>query len=129
MTPLDDRSANARAVHFSHESFATYAHRQLANYPLSPVGVCQNPCCSRRFAASRDWQLYCSDACRKLDRAEMRRVGEMAAPALLAWRMGKYATTDDDLRALGAAGRRFVGNLQSAWYADRRRRMIAGVRV
>ena len=52
----------------------------------------------------------------------MRRIGHKAAPALLAWRMGKYATIDPDLRALGRTGRNYISELQRAWLADRKAR-------
>ena len=53
----------------------------------------------------------------------MRRIGHKAAPALLAWRMGKYERHDPALRALSRAGRNYVSRLQSAWLADRIARM------
>lgn len=49
----------------------------------------------------------------------MRRIGQKAAPALLAWRMGKYEKQDAGLRALSRAGRNYVTRLQSEWYRDR----------
>lgn len=52
----------------------------------------------------------------------MRRIGHKAAPALLAWRAGKYEKTDQDLRALSRAGRNYVSRLSSEWWFDRMRR-------
>ena len=49
----------------------------------------------------------------------MRRIGQKAAPALLAWRMGKYEKEDAALRDLSRAGRNYVTRLQSEWYRDR----------
>lgn len=49
----------------------------------------------------------------------MRRIGQKAAPALLAWRMGKYEKQDAGLRALSRAGRNYITRLQSKWFRDR----------
>jgi hypothetical protein len=116
--------ANAPAAHFDLEAFRSVAHRELGACPIVPAGVCMNPMCSKHFAPSRPWQTYCCDACRKLDEAEMRRVGQRAAPALLAWRLGKYEASDEALRDLSRAGRRYIGALQSEWLASRRARSI-----
>ncbi|MBB5515785.1 hypothetical protein FHS89_001805 [Rubricella aquisinus] len=115
LTQLD----NALAVHFRPEPFSKIAHRELEAYPLSTPGICFNPSCSCSFDMSRNWSLYCSDACRKVGDAEMRRIGHKAAPALLAWRMGKYEKEDEALRALSRAGRNYVARLQGEWYRDR----------
>lgn len=114
--------ANAPAAHFDIEPFHVTAHAELADFPLVAPGVCLNPMCSRHFAPTRSWQRYCCDTCRKRDETEMRRVGQKAAPALLAWRMGKYEQQDDALRALSRAGRNYISRLQSEWYCDRIRR-------
>ena len=107
---------------FDVEPFAVAAAPQLAAFPLHQAGVCANPFCSKHFAPTRPWQAYCSAACRKQDEQEMRWVGQKAAPALLAHRMGKYETDNEALRALGRAGRNYVSRLQSEWFASRRMR-------
>ncbi|EEE38828.1 hypothetical protein RKLH11_2673 [Rhodobacteraceae bacterium KLH11] len=119
MTLRPPRFENAPAAHFDFEPFRVAAHGELESFPLVEPGVCLNPVCSRRFVQTRSWQLYCCDACRRMDEAEMRRVGQKAAPALLAWRMGKYEKEDDDLRALSRAGRNYASRLMSEWYSDR----------
>ncbi|SMP32054.1 hypothetical protein [Shimia sagamensis] len=126
MTMLAPISANAPAVHFDPEPFHVAASRELAAYPLVAPGVCFNPMCSRDFAPKRPWQLYCCEVCRKVGEVEMRKVGHKAAPALLAWRMGKYERDDTALRDLSKAGRNYVSNLQSAWWNDRRARAERG---
>lgn len=115
--------ANAPAVHFEIEPFADVAFAELAAFPLVAPGVCMNPLCSKHFAPSRKWQRYCSKACRSMDELDMRRVGHKAAPALLAWRAGKYEKEDQDLRALSRAGRNYVSRLTSEWWNDRLRRV------
>jgi hypothetical protein len=118
----DARPADALAVHFEIEPFADVAHRELAACPMVEPGVCMNPLCSQHFAQTRRWQRYCSPACRKMDELDIRRIGHKAAPALLAWRAGKYEKTDDNLRALSRVGRNYVSRLSSEWWNDRLRR-------
>ncbi len=120
--------ANAPAGHFDLEAFRSVAHREIEACPLVPVGVCMTPSCSRHFVPRRAWQTYCSDGCRRVDEAEMRRIGQRAAPALLAWRLGKYETRDPALRDLSRAGRRYIGALQTEWLASRRLRSIEAAR-
>jgi len=122
MTCPERKDGNALSVHFDVEPFYMAAAQALAAHPLVPEGQCLNPGCSRTFVRSRDWQLYCSPDCRKSGDIEMRRVGLKAAPALLAWRMGKYSTTDPALRELGRTGRNYISELQRAWLADRQAR-------
>lgn len=116
------KTANAPAARFEIEPFAEVAFAELAASPLVAPGICMNPLCSQHFAPSRSWQRYYSTACRKMDELDMRRIGQKAAPALLAWRAGKYEKTDDDLRALSRAGRNYVSRLSSDWWNDRLRR-------
>ncbi|WP_217701742.1 hypothetical protein [Pseudooceanicola sp. HF7] len=52
----------------------------------------------------------------------MRRIGQRAAPALLAWRLGKYETSDAPLRDLSRAGRNYIGHLQTEWLRSRQLR-------
>lgn len=108
------------------EPFAEYAWRELLACPMGEPGHCAHPDCQRPFAAARDWQRYCSASCRAADERETRRIGHKAAPALLAWRMGKYTETGAPdaaaRRALSAAARRYLGRLQSDWLRDREAR-------
>lgn len=119
MTLVSCNTANAQAARFEMEPFSVVAFQELAAFPMVEHGVCMNPLCSKQFNTSRSWQHYCSAACRKLDEMEMRRIGQKAAPALLAWRMGKYEKTDADLRALSRAGRNYISQLSSEWFKDR----------
>ncbi|MBN8291043.1 hypothetical protein JI664_03605 [Rhodobacter sp. NTK016B] len=144
MTTRADQVGNAPAAHsaagqgegFDFESFVDFAFAELAACPLSEPGRCANPDCARPFNAAREWQLYCSRACREADERERRRVGQKAAPALLAHRLGKYidkrsAEQDAEARArrdLSAAARRYIGQLQSAWLHDRKARAMASRR-
>lgn len=117
--------ANAQAARFEIEPFADVAFQELANFPLSPHGVCMNPLCACVFDPSREWQRYCSTACRKLDEMDMRRIGQKVAPALLAWRVGKYEKENEDLRALSRAGRNYVSRTASEWFVTRQRNAAA----
>jgi len=119
MTPCALRPANAQAVHFEIEPFRDVAHAELAACPLVAPGTCQNPLCSQPFAPRLSWQRYCSESCRRSDEAEMRRIGQKVAPALLAWRKGKDERRDERLRALSRAGRNYFSRLTTAWYLDR----------
>jgi len=122
MTLPSLKTTNAPAARLEFEPFAEVAFVELAASPLVEPGICMNPLCSQHFAPSRSWQRYCSTACRKMDELDMRRIGQKAAPALLAWRAGKYEKTDDNLRALSRAGRNYVSRLSSDWWSDRLRR-------
>lgn len=124
---LTSSQEHALAVHFDCEPFASVAFQELAAHPLVAPGVCMNPICSRCFVPARAWQRYCSATCRKVDEVEMRRVGHKVAPALLAWRAGKYEKIEDDLRAVSRAGRNYVSRLSSDWWADRLRRARVAV--
>lgn len=122
MTLLACKVANAPVVHFEIEPFSEVAFQELAACPLVKPGICMNPMCSQHFAPARSWQRYCSSACRRMDELDMRRIGHKAAPALLAWRAGKYEKSDPDLQALSRVGRRYVSRLSSEWWSDRLRR-------
>lgn len=119
-------SADALAVHFEPEGWAVYAAREIAAAPYHQAGQCFFPDCSKPFRAARDWQLYCSAACRDADVREARRWGHRAAQPLLVWRMFKYAT-DPAEAALARAARRYVTLLQSTWLTDRRARIAQAV--
>lgn len=112
-------------MHFDHEPFQTYAHPELQAYPLVAPGICMNPCCSRPFPQTRAWQRYCSAACRRMDEAEHRRVGQIIAPGLLAWRMGRDERRDEALRALSRAGRNFYTRVATDWFTSRQARVQA----
>jgi hypothetical protein len=138
MHTSEPRAANAVAPRLDVESFSVVAAPELAAHPLVPPGICQNPTCSRAFAPRRAWQVYCCEACKRADMQEMRWVGLKAAPALLAWRMGKNRQAHDfqgnmvrtgpELRALSRAGQNYVTRLQTAWWNDRlaRARALVG---
>ena len=116
----------AVAPRFEFESFAVFSNGLADSVRLVPPGVCLNPSCSAYFDPARAWQLYCCDACRRVDIAELRRVGLKAAPAMLAWQSGRYSK-DADLQALCRAGRNYVSNLQAVWVRDRlNRTKLAG---
>lgn len=134
MTLLTPCLINAPAARFDPEPFHVSAFQELQDFPLAPFGVCMNPSCSRRFAPSREWQRYCCAACRNRDEAEMRRIGQKVAPALLAWRMGKHDSVrtrdgvvpvSPELRALSKVGRAYVTRVQSGWFYDRVARAAA----
>lgn len=125
MTVAKPHFTNAPAARFELEPFRDYAFQALEACPLVAPGVCTNPMCSQPFAPVRPWQIYCSRLCRKSDEAELRRIGHKAAPALLAWRAGKYEKTDPSLQALSRAGRNYVSQLSSEWWRDRQTRAQA----
>lgn len=117
--------ANAVATHI--EPFHVSAFAALRAAPLVPPGICRNPCCSQAFAPAREWQEYCSDACRAMDVAEARRIGHRAAPALLAWQAGRYAAPGTPRALLSRAGRTYYSALAAEWLRDRRARaLVAG---
>lgn len=115
------RVGHAPGVHLDFEPFAVA--NGFERFPLAVPGVCFNPSCGRRFDPSRVWQVYCCAECRKSGEREFVRIGTLAAPALLAWRAGKYETRDPDLRDIASAGRRYIGNLQTRWVQSRAERM------
>lgn len=125
MTLPATRLANGVARHFDVDDFRTFAASELDACAPWQGGVCFQPECGRVFQPTRRWQIYCCTDCERRGTAELRRIGHKAALALLAWRMGKYEQTDDSLRATSRAARRYVGNLQSAWWADRQARAEA----
>lgn len=120
-------TGNARAVHFDTEPFHIVAYQELEACPLVAPGVCFNPLCSRVFAPARSWQRYCCTACRRIGDREMRVVGQRAAPAILAWQMGRYAKAGTPLAALGRVGRNYYSRLAADWLRDRKARIsVAG---
>lgn len=104
------------------EPFHVVASAELSARPLVPVGVCQNPYCSASFNPTRAHQRYCRAACRVADIRELRAVGLKAAPALLAWQMGRYAKPGH-LADLSGAGRRYFSALAAEWLRDRKWRV------
>lgn len=118
-----DHTGNALKVHgFDPEPFSIFASEQLRAAPIVPPGICANPTCSKPFAPMREWQEYCSHACRKSAEAERAVVGRYVAPALLAWRAGKYERRDQALRELSGAGRNYLSVIASLWWASRKSR-------
>jgi len=114
---------NAPSVHLEPERFQTFAAAQLeAATPWQP-GICFNPSCSAPFVLEREWQIYCCPACAKQADAEMRKWGHKAAVSLLTWRQFKYASKGSVEADLSRAARRHVTQVQSAWLADRQRRV------
>ncbi|NVK56674.1 MAG: hypothetical protein HWE26_13770 [Alteromonadaceae bacterium] len=100
------------------EPFRDYAFAELEAAPLHQAGVCFLPQCGRRFDPSVSWQMYCCKACERAGLTEFRKWGLRAAPALLAWRLGKYAS-DGPVADRTRSARRFVTAVQSAWIVDR----------
>lgn len=105
------------------EPFSVVAHAELQASPMHTPGRCFNPLCAVAFAPRVSWQVHCCTACERATTNELRRWGHKAAPALLAWRMGKNQSSDPALAALARAGRRHVGQVQSAWLEERRARL------
>lgn len=124
--PGHTRLADAVALHPVPEPFAVYAAQQIAAVPLAGDGRCFFPDCSRAFDARRGWQVYCCGACRTADVREARVWGHRAAQALLIWRMFKYASDPAELE-LAQVARRYVTQVQSAWWASRRARVALAV--
>ncbi|MEC8194979.1 MAG: hypothetical protein VX228_01365 [Pseudomonadota bacterium] len=114
MTKPAPPTANARGLHLDLEAFSEVAFRELRDHPLHTPGICALPYCSKPFAPSREWQIYCSSACRDRDRRDLRAFGEKIAPAQLAYRVGKYEAEDPARIALARAGRRYVGAASTA---------------
>lgn len=110
------------------ESFAEFAFQELEDCPMHEPGICAWPACSKPFKASRPWARYCSPQCKQADMAEYRKFGMRVAAALLAHRMGKYEKTNEPLKALSRAGRRYFSEAQSSWFEDRQRRIQAALK-
>lgn len=114
---------NALPVHIEPERFQTFAAGELAAAPPWQPGICFNPACSAPFVLEREWQVYCCDKCAATGANEMRKWGHKMALPLLVWRTGKYMENGSAEADLARAARRYVTRLQSAWLADRNRRM------
>ncbi|MDJ0629815.1 MAG: hypothetical protein QNJ44_16270 [Rhodobacter sp.] len=93
--------------------------------PMHRPGICFHPDCSRPFNPTRDWQKYCSAACRQKDDAELRRVGMMAAPAMLTYRMTRNRRSDPVAVDTANAARRYTDQLISDWVKNRAERVQA----
>lgn len=111
---------NGVAPHFAPENFLVFAQPELEAAPPWTVGVCFNPACQKHFTPTREWQIYCSDACANVAKAEMRRWGHKMALPLLLHRIGKYERRDEAVMARTRAARRYLTQGQSAWLAERR---------
>lgn len=117
------RTEDAPAGHFDIESFADYAELELRAYPLARPGLCANPDCSRPFSSGgRFWKRYCGQGCARADEAEIRRIGQKAAPALLALQMGRYAKPGTPAQVLHLAAWRYLRFLAAEWLRHRRGR-------
>lgn len=112
-------SANASPTHSCGPTFEEFAGLEGAFGPWEP-GVCFHAPCSRRFAPKRDWQRFCSAACRRAAQSELRKWGDRMALALLTERMGRYAPKGSTEKLLAAEARRYIGLLQTAWIQERR---------
>lgn len=113
---------DALAVHLKPrpESFEAVCYAEIEAAPYWQPGVCFNAVCGRRFDPSRVWQKFCCRACQAAWTAEARRWGLLMAPALLVWRMGKYAPADTPEGARTRAARAFLTRTQTAWLQERR---------
>ncbi|MGB1390745.1 MAG: hypothetical protein ACPG61_17875 [Paracoccaceae bacterium] len=117
------RLGHAVALHPEPERFQDAAHGELLAAPPWMHGVCFNPGCGAAFDPGRHWQIYCGAACQAAGNREMRKWGHKAALPLLLWRMGRYEKQDAGVVDLTRAARRYIGQVQSAWLADRTFRM------
>ena len=105
------------------ESFADFAWSELAAAPMHPPGVCYLPECSRPFIPRGSWARYSCADCERQARQELRRWGLRMAEPMLAWRIGKYETTDQAIVARTRKARQYLTRLQSEWLRDRQNRM------
>lgn len=119
MTLLLTPSANAVARQVEPESFRDFAHQELEVCAPWQAGICFRPECGAEFVPSRQWQIYCCQACERAGVAELRKWGHRMALSALVWRMGKYNREDEGVINLTRAARRHLTQLQSAWVADR----------
>ena len=129
--------ANALAVHLDVEPFHVAVDPLWSPEVVGTTGVCFNPGCCLPFTRTRPWQWYCCDACRRQGDNEFRQVGHKIAPALLAWRLGKHPSirtlhgvvpVTPEQVDLGRAARRYINQVQSAWYDERLRRAAGAQR-
>lgn len=101
------------------EGFLVYAEPELRRWQPWQPGVCDNPACGAHFAPARAWQIYCSSACQRAEVAAARRWGHRLALPSLVHRLTKYSQ-DEDARAVSLAARRYIGQVQSDWLAERK---------
>ena len=123
-------------VNIELESFNMFTN-ELARHCAE--GVCMNPQYSRPFTPSRASQKYCCEKCRLFGDNELRKVGLMAAPALLAHRLGKnikkpkagksLTPEQEELRRLASWGQNYLAQLESAWLQERRDRAEVSVHM
>ena len=119
---LAGRTEDVGALRLTHEPFYSFASEALVRAPLMPAGVCWNPICSKTFVPREPAQKYCSEACRKMVRAEMRKAGERLAPGVLFWRLWKSKAPGTPERAVADLAFTFVSRVTAEWRADRDRR-------
>ena len=120
--PRKGQPRNALAVHtltLDIEAFSDFAWSEIADVREATFGVCALPQCSCQFNPMKPNQIFCSDQCRQIDDAERRKVGMVAAPALLAMRQGKYAKKDTPEHRLFRKAWSYLGQLNTAWKQDR----------
>jgi hypothetical protein len=113
---------------FSVETFETMLDNDVRGDTRRVKGEtlrCAAPDCRRPFTAGRDWSRYCCAACRRRDVEEKRRVGALAAEALLAVREGKHAKRGTFEADAALAARRWIDQLSSEWRAARKARAKA----
>lgn len=112
-------SLEAQSLDLRIESFAVFAADEIAAVREATFGVCALPQCSCEFNPMKPNQIFCSDQCRQIDDSERRKVGMVAAPALLAMRQGKYAKKDTPEHQLFRKAWSYLGQLNTAWKQDR----------
>ena len=120
----DQPRANALPCHYDPEDFRSFAHGELQASPPCPIGVCFNPGCSVSFVPRRVWQVYCSARCASVGVTEMRKWGHKLALSSLIYRMGKYERHDAAIIDRTRAARRHISQVNSAWLADRKHRLL-----
>ena len=110
-------SADASATHLEPETFQDFAYAELQDCPVNVAGVCFRPDCSKKFNATRTWQIYCSIPCLRADKAEMRKWGNKVGWPLLLWRRFKYSK-EPKQAALVRKARKYITHVQTAWMHD-----------
>lgn len=104
------------------EAFSEFAWKECEAVRAETRGVCALPQCSAAFNPMTAAQVYCSVACRVAEVAERRKVGLVAAPALLALREGKYEAEGSAKHRRFKKAWAYLGRLGTVWKQDRARR-------
>jgi hypothetical protein len=100
-------------------AFGIFAAQELAAAPMVAHGRCEAAGCGAAFDRKRTSQKFCGASCERATVAEFRRWGHRMAPALLVWRVGKYAPRRSQEADACRAARRFLSRLQSEWLLER----------